>query len=248
MVLTRRRTHHEDQPGAQHRPVDAQPDTYERWRQTRLGSITQSHEVDVVFDLAGPLTSLRLLDVGCGDGLYLVEAARRGAVASGVDISEAMLAAARQRADDADVAADLHLGDAQTLPFDDGSFDLVLAITVLCFLPDAQQAIDEMSRVLVPGGRLVIGDLGRWNSWAAVRRVRGWLGSNTWRHATFRSAGQLVIMINDAGLQADEIRGAVYYPPLGILARAIAPIESHLGAVTTLGAAFLAVSASKPVH
>jgi len=248
MVLTRRRTHHEDRPGAQHPPVDAQPDTHERWRQTRLGSITQSREVDVVFGLGGQLGGRRLLDVGCGDGLYLVEAARRGAVASGVDSSEAMLAAARRRAADADVAVDLRIGDAETLPFDGGSFDVVLAITVLCFLRDPQQAINEMSRVLAPGGRLVIGDLGRWNSWAAVRRVRGWLGSNHWRHATFRTAGQLVSMINDAGLQADKIRGAVYYPPLGILARTIAPIESRLGAVTTLGAAFLAVSASKPVR
>lgn len=55
-------------------------------------------------------------------------------------------------------------------------------------------------------------------------------------------------MITDAGLHADEIHWAVYYPALGILARAIAPIESRLGAVTTLGAAFLAVSASKPVR
>ena len=248
MVLRRRRTYHGDLPGAHQPRVEAQPETYERWRQTTLGSVTQARELEVVFDLAGPLRDRRLLDVGCGDGIYLVEAARRGAVASGVDISEAMLIVARRRAADAAVAIDLHLGDVQALPFGDDAFDIVFAVTVLCFVSDPQQAVGEMSRVLAPGGRLVIGDLGKWNTWAAWRRLRSWLGSTTWRHTSFRSARQLTNLIHGAGLQPEEIRGAVYYPQQAILAGTIAPIEDRISAVTTLGAAFLAVSAPKPLR
>lgn len=73
------------------------------------------------------------------------------------------------------------------MPFPDASFDFVLAGTVLCFLRDAQAALREISRVLVPGGRLVIGELGRWTAWAAGRRIRGWQGDPTWRRARFWS-------------------------------------------------------------
>lgn len=246
MVLRRLRTHSTEGPGAPQPRVEAQPETYERWRRTTLGAVTQTRELEVVFDLAGPLRNQRLLDVGCGDGIYLVEAARCGAVASGVDISEAMLIVARKRAADAGVTVDLGFGDVQALPFDDDSFDILFAINVLCFVPDPQKAVAEISRVLAPGGRLVIGELSRWNTWAAWRRFRGWLGSTTWRHANFYSARQLTNLLLGAGLQPEQTRGAVYYPPIPLLARTATSIEDRLSAVTTLGAAFIAASARQP--
>lgn len=103
-----------------------------------------------------------------------------------------------------------------------------------------------MYRVLAPGGRLVIGELGRWNTLATWRRFRGWLGSTTWRHANFYSARQLTDLFLGAGLQPEQTRGAVYYPPIPLIARAAAPIEDRLSAVTTHGAAFIAASARQP--
>jgi SAM-dependent methyltransferase len=247
MVLRRRRTHHSE-PGTPASLAEARPETYRRWRRTTLGAITQARELEVVFDLAGSVKDRRLLDVGCGDGIYSVEVARRGAVTAGIDRSEAMLAAAHNRAADAGLGVDLQLGDARALPFDDESFDIVIAVTVLCFLPDPQEAINEMSRVLAPGGRLVIGELGKWSTWAAWRRLRGWLGSTTWRNVSFRNARRLTGFTDHAGLETATTRGAVYYPPLALLAGAIAPIEERLSCVTTLGAAFVAVSARKPLR
>ena len=125
-------------------------------------------------------------------------------------------------------------------------FDVVASITVLCFVPDATGAVREMARVLRPGGRLVLGELGRWSLWAAIRRIRGWLGSATWRAARFRTAAELRALAEQAGLSVTAIRGAVYYPPVGLLARTLAPIDSWLGRVTTFGAAFIALSAVSP--
>jgi ubiquinone/menaquinone biosynthesis C-methylase UbiE len=215
--------------------VTLSPEVYERWRRSVVGSITEAREVEIIFDLAGPLEGQRLLDVGCGDGVYLIEAARLGAAATGVDRSEAMLITARRHAADHGVEVELRQGDAHALPFDDGTFEVVIAITMLCLVPDAAKAVNEMARVTVPGGRVIIGELGRWSTWAAWRRVRGWFGPTIWRRARFRSARQLADLCREAGLRVERVRGGVYYPPFAPLARMIRPLDPVAGAVTTAG-------------
>ena len=102
-----------------------------------------------------------MLDVGRGDGVLSVTLARQGANVTGVDVDRSMLEAARDHARGAHADATYIEGNARSLPFADGTFDVVVAITVLCFVPDAGSAVSEMARVLRPGGRLVIGELGR---------------------------------------------------------------------------------------
>lgn len=222
------------------------PADYAHWRATTVGKLTERLEQDVILALAGPLAGKRVLDVGCGDGAYGLSAARRGARVTGVDASSRMLEAARGRAASNHIDLELREGDVRRLPFEDSSFDVVLAVTVLCFVEDASAAVREMARVLAPGGRLVIGELGRLSTWAAWRRLRGWIGSRTWRRARFRGAGELARLVRPAGLVVEEVRGAVYYPPMGPLARLLAPLDSLPGRITTLGAAFIAVAARKP--
>ena len=95
-------------------------------------------------------------------------------------------------------------------------------------------------------GRLVVGELGRWSLWAAIRRVRGWLGASTWAAARFRTAGELRGLLERHGLVVRETRASIFYPPWGIAASLMAPIDPWLGRKTTLGAAFIALSAVKP--
>jgi SAM-dependent methyltransferase len=222
------------------------PRAYESWRATKLGSVTEGLEQRLILDLLGELSGRRVLDVGCGDGVLVCAAASHGADATGVDPDPAMLAAAQKRRAVAQLHATFSEGRVESLPFPDASFDIVVAVTVLCFVAEPIGAAREMARVLRPGGRLVIGELGRWNLWAAARRVRGWLGSRTWRSARFRSAGELRALAEQAGLSVTEIRGAVYYPPVGILARVLAPVDPWLGRRTSIGAAFIALRAASP--
>lgn len=98
-----------------------------------------------------------------------------------------------------------------------------------------------------PDGRLVIGELGKRSLWAAHRRVRGWLGVRTWRTARFRTASELRALVEQAGLVKRDVRGAVYYPPLGALARLMAPVDALFARLTTVGAAFIAVQAVRPL-
>jgi ubiquinone/menaquinone biosynthesis C-methylase UbiE len=227
-------------------PADRLAKSYARWRSSRLGQITDTLEQRLLLELLGPVAGKTLLDVGCGDGVLAVELSRHGALAAGLDADPAMISAARRRAESEATPSQFVEGRAEALPFQDNAFDRVLSVTMLCFVQDVQRAVAEMARVLKPGGRLVIGDLGRWSLWSAYRRVRGWFGSPTWRAAKFCTAEGLRRLVTSAGLEVLEIRGAVYYPPCAVAAWSLAPFDFRIGQKTAFGSAFLALRAVKP--
>lgn len=102
----------------------------------------------------------RVLDVGCGTGVVARKAAKRTATASdvtGSDINEGMLEIARDYAARHGLSAiDWQQCDAAAMPFDAGTFDVVLCQQGLQFMPDRSAAMAEMARVLAPGGRLAV--------------------------------------------------------------------------------------------
>ena len=77
---------------------------------------------------------------------------------TGIDISEEMLALARTRARELGREVELRQGNAHALPFSDASFDTVVCTFGLCAIPDIDAALDEMTRVLKPNGRLILVD------------------------------------------------------------------------------------------
>jgi ubiquinone/menaquinone biosynthesis C-methylase UbiE len=111
-----------------------------------------------VLDLAAPASSDVIVDVGCGNGTYLAELARRGlgSRALGVDLSLGMLAAARERLSGAQRSAALANADVSVLPLRDSTADLVLAPHMLYHVPDPAAGLRELRRVTRPGGRVVI--------------------------------------------------------------------------------------------
>lgn len=109
----------------------------------------------------------RVLEVAVGTGLNLPHYPR-GLGLVGVDFSPAMLRRARDRAAELGLAVDLQEADAEDLPFPDRSFDTVVCTLALCGIPDNRAAIEQMRRVLRPGGRLLLLDhIG--SSWPPIR-------------------------------------------------------------------------------
>lgn len=98
-----------------------------------------------------------LLDVGCGAGVLLCDRAAEVRYVAGIDASEIQVGLARQRLAEriAQGTAQIVLGDAAALPWEDGRFSAVASVNCLKFVTDPERALREMCRVLRPGGRLV---------------------------------------------------------------------------------------------
>lgn len=99
-----------------------------------------------------------LLDVGCGSASLLAEQASHVRYVAGLDASEIQVGMARKRLADRITAgtAEIVLGDAMALPWEDGCFSVVSSLNCLKFVPDPPKALREMHRVLRPDGRLVL--------------------------------------------------------------------------------------------
>jgi ubiquinone/menaquinone biosynthesis C-methylase UbiE len=109
-------------------------------------------------DEARPRSATAALDVGCGAGLMTIELARRGLHVEGVDGSSSMLELTESAALETGVAEHVavRLADVHDLPYADDSFQVVVALGVIPWLHTAKLAVNEMARVLAPGGLLVL--------------------------------------------------------------------------------------------
>jgi SAM-dependent methyltransferase len=117
----------------------------------------QTPTYDEAIRRVGVAAGARVLEVGCGSGVFLRLAADRGAEVDGLDASEALLEIARTRVPE----AELRLGDLQALPYEDDVFDLVAGFNAFFFADDMVAALREARRVAKPGAPVVIQVWGR---------------------------------------------------------------------------------------
>lgn len=98
----------------------------------------------------------RVLDVGCGPGFWARHLARLGAEYVGIDISPRSAALARRSLELHGLHGRIEVGNAEALPFDNGTFDAVISEGVIHHTPDTMACIGEIHRVLRPGGRAAV--------------------------------------------------------------------------------------------
>lgn len=105
-------------------------------------------------EAVAPSPGQEMLDVATGSGNVAIPAAGRGAKVTGLDLTPELLEVARRRAQEAGVQVNFIEGDAENLPFADGSFDVVTSCFGVIFAPRHEQAASELVRVARPGAKV----------------------------------------------------------------------------------------------
>ncbi|WP_419786155.1 class I SAM-dependent methyltransferase [Pseudodesulfovibrio sp.] len=144
------------------------PDRYERWFDTAPGRFALDREARLLQSvLAGwPRRGHKLLEIGCGTGLFLEVLYQMGLDVTGLDASPAMVEAARQRLGQ---RAEIHQGNGELTPYADNEFDYVFLWSVLEFAENPEAMLAEAARVAEKG--LLIGFLNK-NSFYYLMNVR----------------------------------------------------------------------------
>lgn len=152
----------------------------------------------------------RLLDVGCGSGVHMIRFLPRCAHVAGVDYSDAMIALARRTLEDSSRSNwELRVADAAKLPFQSDSFDTIIAMGLLDYVPNAPAVLAEFSRVLKKGGKVVLTIP---KSPSIFSLLRTPLGNFVKRHlfnlppvGNVQTRSSLQSLLENAGLQVQEM-------------------------------------------
>lgn len=149
---------------------DEWPEYYDQWFTTPIGKLVKEIETKLIDELLEPAPGEKILDAGCGTGIFTLDFLAAGTQVVGLDISRPMLRYAVKKA--ASYLFFTVQGDMLHLPFKDDSFDKTVSITALEFIADAQSAVDELFRVTKPGGCVVVATLNSLSPWAERRQAK----------------------------------------------------------------------------
>jgi ubiquinone/menaquinone biosynthesis C-methylase UbiE len=215
---------------------DDWPVKYEQWFHTPIGKLVRSIELGHIMELLAPEHRDRILDVGCGTGIFTGSYLQQGARVTGVDLSLEMLRYGRQKPGLSGMRP--AVADMCRLPFADGSFDKLVSITAIEFVADGRRAVQELLRVTRKGGRLVIATLNRLSPWADRRRQDAREDPDSvFRHVQFRSPDELSRLVGLDG----EIRTAIHFNKNASLQQAKAEEVRHRDTASERGAFVIGV-------
>jgi ubiquinone/menaquinone biosynthesis C-methylase UbiE len=172
------------------RLFDNWPERYDQWFTTPVGELVRDYEKELIISLLKPQQGDKILDVGCGTGVFTVDILELEAVVFGIDISLPMLTRAGEKL--AGYPFFKALGTMSCLPFADSTFDKVVSITALEFIEDGRKALQELFRVTKKGGSILVATLNSLSSWAAQRRAKAKKGQSLlFEKVIFRSPDEI---------------------------------------------------------
>ena len=180
---------------------------YDGWYETTLGTFVDEVETELAFSLFTPVWGSRVLDVGCGTGNFSIKLACRGMEVLGVDVSRPMLKEAREKVKkmDEELKISFRQMDAKDLDFPDGSFDHAFSMATIEFVPDEdkEKFVQEMLRIVKPGGRVLIGTITADSEWGKKYRERAKSKESVFHHAELTTPEKINEIVKDK-LQASK--------------------------------------------
>ncbi len=220
----------------------------------------QTVRAQMVMSLLDPKQNEFILDVGCGSGRDIVTLAQKKCRCIGFDVSKNMIEEARKELLKNNISdVELKIGDVINLDFSNEMFDKVFASEVLEHVPDCNKAVSEMSRVLKPGGALVITTPNRYSMYGFDRYViLGKMLKRKWPHPydEWKTYSSLALAIKNNGLKIIRVYGICYIPGFilsyrlpkllqRILVGVIKTVEPILSIVFSRNGYMLAIKAKK---
>lgn len=177
-------------------PFDAHADQYEKW----FTDFTAVYDTEVkALKKIMPGRTTTGLEIGAGSGLF----ASRLGVQYGVDPSNTMVEKAKTR------GITMKIGTAEQLPYPDESFDYTLMVTSLCYVDDLDMAMQEMKRVLKPGGWVLFGFVDQDSPLGQIyQKFKD--KSVFYRPATFYSVSEVDYSLRQHGFTVETIRQTVF--------------------------------------
>jgi ubiquinone/menaquinone biosynthesis C-methylase UbiE len=168
------------------RIFDNWPERYDRWFTTPIGELVREYEKELIISLLKPEKGEKILDAGCGTGVFTDDILEHGALVFGIDISLPMLSRAGEKLEGYPFLK--AAGSMICLPFADSTFDKVVSITALEFIEDGRKALEELFRVTKKGGSILVATLNSLSSWAGQRREKAKKGQSAlFKKVIFRS-------------------------------------------------------------
>ncbi len=181
------------------------PQEYDAWYDTPRGRWVGETEFALLCRHLDLKPGQRVLDVGCGTGWFTRRLAHAGYAVTGLDIDSDMLAVAREKTPHGII---WQQGDATQLPFDDDSFDCVVALTSLCFVSDWPRAVAEIVRVTRGGF-----SLGLLNRHSLLWRQKGpGGGSGAYRGAHWHTHAEVSACLQQLPVRKRRFSSAVFIP------------------------------------
>lgn len=216
---------------------DSWPDDYDRWFTTPAGALIKNIESELLQELLCPKPAERILDAGCGTGVFTLDILSQGAHVVGIDLSCPMLQRAKAKAK----AHPLQLvsADLLRLPFRKDSFDKVISVTALEFIEDGKKAIEEFFRVVRRGGLVVVATLNSLSPWAVRRKSKK--DHPLFKEAIFRSPEELLSLTPIRG----RLKTAIHFEKGEDLEKAI-EIEKRGKEKNLITGAFMVARWEKP--
>jgi len=195
---------------------DEVAEKYDSWFKTPLGAYVLDAEKRLLKRVLPIEKNLRVLDLGCGTGVFTKELVKFGRKKTfALDISKGMINLAKEKK----LPVYFVLGDAQRLPFKNSSFDLVVSVTVLEFVKEPFLLIKEAYRVLKPGGTLVLATMNDKSLWFLAKKLKSIFVDTAYRRAKFFSPSKLKELLLKAGFKDISCYGVIFLPPGPVLKR-----------------------------